>query len=205
MKNSLPISSIRMDTMSIKKRIIAIILIAAAAMTFTIIHFRWEAHSAKFDPLLAVLLASGMEHNEFTREGNRFVSGSLSPIFSFEPVEGAQDAKRFHYTVARPRYLAFGGNFSIAVLNDRVSEYLAELTYFPGNGSLVLGMVQRTGPYNTNSIGMAIDANGLPLPRNPQDSDELWYEWSRRYEVLHDDVIEMLADLRLMFSEELFR
>ena len=55
-----------------------------------------------------------------------------------------------------------------------------------------------------HALGSAVDMNGKPLDRHPNDSEEFYEEWLRLYEKHYDEIMAMVAYFKDFFGEDLF-
>jgi transcriptional regulator with XRE-family HTH domain len=57
---------------------------------------------------------------------------------------------------------------------------------------------------HTHSFSSAVDVNGKPLGRHPDDSEEFYEEWLRLYEKYYDEIMAMILYFKDFFGEDLF-
>jgi transcriptional regulator with XRE-family HTH domain len=75
----------------------------------------------------------------------------------------------------------------------------------PGNWKYVLTLDKTIDDNSTKMIGSAVDRNGQPLGRHPDDAIEFYQEWLALYEEQYDEIMKLFADMKVIFGENAFR
>jgi hypothetical protein len=120
------------------------------------------------------------------------------------------DRSGYLYQVSIPPRLNFGGHVSLTTpMNVHKNEYMVDLMIYTGhrNWRYVLSIAQLSGDNQKDIrlLGSAVDMNGLPLERHPEDAEEFYREWLALYEINSEFIMKMFMDMKLFFSEVKFQ
>lgn len=158
--------------------------------------------SSTFDPFFdnENLLAIPRENTEIIRS-----RGWETHVFT--DLSGSE----YTYQMMLPPRLNFGGGVSIlAPTYIYISEHYIGLTIFTGLRDwtyvLRLGYVTSTDTgVDIYTLGSAVDRNGQPLGRHPEDSEEFYQEWLTLHEKLYEPIMKFFGDIKEFFGEDVFR
>jgi transcriptional regulator with XRE-family HTH domain len=111
--------------------------------------------------------------------------------------------------IIRPLYLNFGGVINIYAiqvpeLGDIFVEF--EISFDIGINGIQQIYTIKLHEWTENfqhPLFSAVDRNGQPLERNPNDSEEYYEYWLLLYERKSDEIIEMIKYFKDFFGEEL--
>ncbi|MCL2253161.1 MAG: hypothetical protein FWC09_01830 [Lachnospiraceae bacterium] len=109
----------------------------------------------------------------------------------------------YYYGIVVPPYLTFGGNIQTTYTTD---VYDIDLIISPKSWLYVLRLGEFTEDNNHKSIhsyGSAVDRNGNPLDKHPDDIDEWYQEWLRLYEKYQDQIMELFVVLKETYGDTL--
>jgi hypothetical protein len=147
----------------------------------------------------------------------RYVDRAFSPFLENEKLEqvficGA-GGKYYEYRdsengyivqIGIQPYLRFGGTISVSTTSQRLNNFNGEFIVFHSSiriqQLLVLGLGENL-PNHSYSMGSAVDRNGQPLGRHPNDSEEFYQEWLLLYERFNEDVMELIDYFKVFFGE----
>ena len=183
----------------------ALVVIAIVFGVYALMWQRYEKNA--FDPFSTVLESLNMHKHTADEHPN------------VSTYREAYDMESYVFTVARPSFLRFGGNVQffaqreVVLVEDemtRTGRYILDLTYFPHSGRLSLridGFLEDTngsGVHIRSAAGSAVDSNGKPLDRHPEDSEEYYQKWLALYEQYNEPIIELFDHIKEIFGEEAF-
>ena len=198
-------------------RVKLLIILLLPFLIFGILNAIWASYiSDTFDLFL------DNEYLQAIPQWNRDIYRSRGrESHSFNDFEGSG----YLFQIGLPQWLNFGGTFHIMTLsNPQVTPDLRDsnisliiFTAPRGNWTYVLGLgtseyreyidENRTHVHETNSysFGSAVDRNGQPLGKNPEDSEENYLYWLELYDKYNDLIMKMFKDMKEIFGEEAFR
>ena len=170
---------------------LAVAVLALGTLIFQTV--RWNRYIEKtFGPIIETLIdTAGIPENPHGSSS----SGSVS-IFR---------SRGYLYHVGVPSRLNFGGYISAETQGG--TDHEVGLTIHPRNGDwqYVLSLRKRINAYNSWTVGSAVDRDGRPLGRHPEDAEETYEEWLSRYDEYQDSVIELIDHINDLFGEDAFR
>jgi len=107
------------------------------------------------------------------------------------------DEVGYYYGITIPPYLKFSGNIQIALRKD---EYMLSLLISPQKWLYILqiGEIVDNMTYLDSS---AVDKNGQPLGKHPNDSEEFYQRWLMKYEKYYEQVMELFATVNDMYGD----
>jgi len=98
-------------------------------------------------------------------------------------------------------YLRFGGTISVMTTSQSANNFNGDFIVFHSSIRLQQLLVLGLGE-NPYSLGSAVDRNGQPLGRHPDDSKEFYQEWLLLYDRFYDDAMELIDYFKEFFGED---
>jgi hypothetical protein len=124
----------------------------------------------------------------------------------------------YTFQINTPRRLNFGGAIFVDRFdNHGASDISISIFTSPGDWLYVLGLaevevysyVTETGTnvsgVSSVSFGSAVDRNGRPLGRHPNDEEESYSNWLVMYEERYENIMRHFRDMKEIFGEDAFR
>jgi len=211
--NDLPEKSVRIAKKKMalagsrKARILALIISIALLLIFILSSVFWHHY-------MNTVVAPFLENDRL-----RVVSigGSRWTSYRYNNQENG-----YLIEVVVPPHLSYRTSIQILAQGTEESEFYGSLMIFHGNVFngyerryvLSLGEMVETAEtdeagnttytVSIHALGSAVDMNGKPLDRHPNDSEEFYEEWLRLYEKHYDEIMAMVAYFKDFFGEDLF-
>ncbi len=179
---------------------ITLAILILAVIAFGIYNLLWLQHAKRFEPFIEAL--EKLETAEKSATDNQ----------TYRDYSGTG----YSYQISEPGYLNFGGYLSVLTSSEidiidgesfYISEYRLMLGYWPRSGRLVLSISDLTESegLNSHSLGSAVDINGTPLGRHPNDSEQFYAEWLSLHEKFNEPIMDMFDTVKELFGEDAFR
>ena len=216
-KGELRLRKFRAGTSITNAKLLILILVAVLITGFIIANTIWTNYiSNTFDPFL------NNKNLQAIPQWNRDIYRSRGRVtHSFKDFERSG----YCYEIGVPRWLNFGGTIYIMTysnpqLNPDFRDSNISLMIFTAPGGdwtyvLSLGTseyreyVNEKGGqvYETigETFGSAVDRNGQPLGKHPEDSEENYLLWLELYEEYYEAIMKLFNDMKEFFGEDAFR
>ena len=191
---------------SLSKLMILSAVIVLGAVIFGVYNLMWFRYvRTSFDPFTTTLDALGVEKDIVDGQPNMCIYPSSK-----------EKGSHYSYTVAKPSYLKFEGNFSaltpsvVDFVDGKqifISECQLSLRYWPQDASYLLSIADLTvsdGMY-INSHSKYVDRNGQPLGPHPKESEGSYESWLELYEKFNEPIMEMFDSIKELFGEDAFK
>ena len=191
---------------SLSKLMILSAVIVLGAVIFGVYNLMWFRYvRTSFDPFSTTLDAMDMEKETWDEIPN---------VCTYRAVGDTE--YNYTYTVGRPAYLKFKGHVSVLTPSEVdfvdgkkvfISECQLSIRYWPQDASYLLGIADLTvsDGIHIHSLGSAVDKNGRPLGRNPNDSEDFYQSWLELYEKFNEPIMEMFDSIKELFGEDAFK
>jgi len=180
-----------------KVRVIIISTLIISLLFFGIANIVWFRYTNSF-------FAPFLENDKLVYES----TGTNWALYSYRDQETGYITQ-----VSVPPYLRSGGIVSVTKVDTMPGDFYGGFKIFSNMLNLQrvyvlnLGEEEDTGdPYarSSYSLGSAVDINGRPLGRHPDDSEEFYEQWLSLYDKHYDEAMGIIRYMRDFFGEDLF-